>query len=429
MHPFLRLPYAALIGVARATAELPLPGNGKLVRALKARRGVVERFESWARAHRDPTRALLWMHAPSVGEGLQARPVLERIRARHPQVQLVYTHFSPSAERFAAGLDVDVADYLPFDSARAMRRVLDALRPTALVCAKLDIWPQLTAEAAARGVRLGLISATLGEGSSRRGRLGRALSQDAFASLDAVGAVDAEDAARLVAAGVRSDRVIVTGDTRYDQVAARAATADRSSELLAPQVSERPTLVAGSTWPADDAVFFEAWLRVIREVPAARLIIAPHEITSDHLEAVRDWAALSGLSLGLLGSPDALGADVVLVDRVGVLGDLYALADAAYVGGGFHSAGLHSVLEPAAFGAPVIFGPRFANSRDARILLEHHAAASARDVRSLAAALTIPLAEYDTRRAAGEAARRVVESGLGAADRSTALVEQLLGLA
>ncbi len=428
MHPLLRLPYAALIGAVRATAELPLYGDGKVVRALRARRGVVERFEAWAHAHRDDARPLLWMHAPSVGEGLQARPVLERIRAQHPSVQIVYTHFSPSAERFAASLAVDHADYLPFDSARGMRRVLDALRPTALVCAKLDLWPQLTAEASARGVRLGLISATLGAGSSRLGPVARALSRDAFAALDAVGAVDAEDAARLVAAGVHEGRATVTGDTRYDQVAARAALADRNGPLLAPLRFERPTLVAGSTWPADDAVLFHAWLKVLHEVPAARLIIAPHEVTPDHLEAIRDWAALSGLSLGALGTPDASEADVVLVDRMGVLGDLYALADAAYVGGGFHAAGLHSVLEPAAFGAPVIFGPRCSNSRDAQLLLAARAAASAHDVPSLAAALTIPLAENDTRRAAGEAARRVVDSGLGAADRSTILVERLLGL-
>jgi 3-deoxy-D-manno-octulosonic-acid transferase len=369
------------------------------------------------------------MHAPSVGEGLQARPVIERIRERHPHVQIVYTHFSPSAERFAAALAVDHADYLPFDSARAMRRVLDALRPTALVCAKLDLWPQLTAAAADRGVRLGLISATLGEGSSRRGPLARALSLEAFGALDAVGAVDVDDAERLISAGVRPDRIRVTGDTRYDQVAARAAAVDRSGPILGPLDSGRPTLVAGSSWPADDAVFFDAWLRVLRDVPAARLIIAPHELTPDHLQAVRDWAALSGLSLGALGTPDAREADVVLVDRMGVLGDLYALADAAYVGGGFHAAGLHSVLEPAAFGTPVVFGPRFSNSRDARLLLAAHAAATARDVPTLAAALSIPLAEHDTRRAAGVAARRVVESGLGAADRSTTLVEQLLGLA
>lgn len=428
MHPLLRLPYATLVGAARLASELPLPSGGKLARTLRARRGLVERLERWGAEHRDISRPLLWMHAPSVGEGLQARPVLERLRARHPQLQLVYTHFSPSAERFAAALDVDLAEYLPFDSARTMRRAVAALRPTALVCAKLDVWPQLTAEASAAGVRLGLISATLGPASSRRGAIADALSRDAFAALDAVGAVDADDAGRLVAAGVQRTRITVTGDTRYDQVAARTAAADLTSPLLAPLASERPTVVAGSTWPADHTILFDAWLRILREVPAARLIIAPHELSAEHLNAVRDWAALSGLSLAALGTADVVQADVVLVDRMGVLGDLYALADVAYVGGGFHSAGLHSVLEPAAFGVPVVFGPRFAGSRDAGLLLDERAAASARDRSSLATALTIPLAERDTRRAAGEAARRVVQSGLGAADRSTELVERLLSL-
>jgi 3-deoxy-D-manno-octulosonic-acid transferase len=428
MHPLLRLPYASLSLAARAAARLPLPGNSKVARSLRARRGVVERIEGWARAHRDPARDLIWIHAPSVGEGLQARPVLDRIRARHPALQIVYTHFSPSAERFASSLGADLADYLPFDGAAPMRRVVEALGPRAIVFSKLDVWPVLTEMAAARGIRLGLISATMAEGSARRGALARALSHDAFAALDLIGAIDARDADRLVEAGARADRIRITGDTRCDQVAERAASVDRDGALLAPLRSDRMTLVAGSTWPADERALFPAWQTLLGEVPTARLLIAPHEPTPEHLEGVRQWAALSGFSLAALGTPDAVEADIVLVDRVGVLGDLYALGDAAYVGGAFHAAGLHSVLEPAAFGVPVIFGPRHAASRDARLLLECRGGAAVHDAASLTEALRIALTEPDTRRTAGSAARRMVDTGRGAADASTALVEDLLGL-
>jgi 3-deoxy-D-manno-octulosonic-acid transferase len=123
---------------------------------------------------------------------------------------------------------------------------------------------------------------------------------------------------------------------------------------------------------------------------------------------------------------DAATADVVIVDRVGVLGDLYALADLAFVGGGFHAAGLHSVLEPAAFGTPVVFGPRHANSRDAGLLLEARAAAVASDTTSLEAALTAWLEDDPARRASGDAARETVRAGLGAAERSFELVASLL---
>ncbi|HVZ78236.1 MAG TPA: glycosyltransferase N-terminal domain-containing protein [Gemmatimonadaceae bacterium] len=427
MHAALRPLYAAAAQLARLGAALaPQESTGKLARTLAARRGIRQRYIQWGAQHRDPARALLWMHAPSVGEGLQARPVLQHLRAAHPEWQLAYTFFSPSAEAFARSLDVDGRDYLPFDDARDAAVALDAWRPNALVFSKLDVWPVLVREAARRRIPLGMISATLAPDSTRRGAGSRALLGDAYAALDLVGAIDAEDAERLVSIGVRADRIRVTGDTRYDQVWERAQRADRASALLAPLASERPTLVAGSTWPADEEQLLPAFMALRRAVPEARMIIAPHEPTAAHLDPIERWARDGQVPLARLGTPQASSADVVLVDRVGVLGDLYALADAAFVGGGFHAAGLHSVLEPAAFGAPVVFGPRFTGSRDARLLVSRGGSVSAPDAAAIEATLVAWLAHHDQGRAAGSAARALVTEGLGAAARSARLVEDLM---
>jgi 3-deoxy-D-manno-octulosonic-acid transferase len=271
-----------------------------------------------------------------------------------------------------------------------------------------------------------MISATLAEGSSRRGGMAARLLADAYQRLDAVGAIDARDADRLVGLGVRHDRVTVTGDTRYDQVWARVQSVDRTTGFVRALTSDRPTLVAGSTWPADERPLLAAWVRVRRAVPSARLIVAPHEPTEGHLVPIERWAAAEGLRAARLGASDADAADVVVVDRVGVLGDLYALATISYVGGGFHAAGLHSVLEPAAFGAPVLFGPRFSNSRDADLLIEAGGGASADGEVGLESRLRGWLTDDGARASAGSAARDLVERGLGAAERSWQLVEGLL---
>lgn len=422
----LQLPYRALFELARIGASLAPAGAGKTLRALHARRGIRARYREWARSARDPARPLLWIHAPSVGEGLQARPLIDLLRGSHPEVQIAYTFFSPSAESFAASLGADFTDYLPFDTPGDARAALDALRPRAIVFSKLDVWPIFAREAHARGVRLALTSATLAEGSSRRRGLAAALLRDAYAALDSVGAIAPEDARRLVELGVSVGAITVTGDTRYDQVWERALRVDRASALLAPLASPRLTLVAGSTWPSDEEVLLPAWCRLRGSFPDARLVIAPHEPTEPHLTPIESWAAGAGLSVARLGAQSASTADVVLVDRVGVLGDLYSLANVAYVGGGFHSAGLHSVLEPAAFAAPVLFGPRFDSSRDARLLEDSGGGAHARDVRELADRLAGLWSDHDVRQRAGEAAREVVRSGLGAAMRTSALVERLL---
>jgi 3-deoxy-D-manno-octulosonic-acid transferase len=419
----LRVGYEGVALLARVVAAVAPAAGGKLMRSFAARRGLRRRYAAFVRR---PERPLLWMHAPSVGEGLQARPVLELARARMADTQLAYTYFSPSAERFARTLDVDFRDVLPFDATSDTRAALDALAPTALVFSKLDVWPTLAREASRRDVRLGLISATLARASSRLGGVAAALLRDAYGRLDRVGAISAEDAERLVALGVPAARITVTGDTRYDQVWARAAGARLDSPLLAPLRGRGPTLVAGSTWPADERHLLEAWRRIHERHPDARLIVAPHEPTAAHLTPIERWCERESLSCARLGAATATDADVVLVDRVGVLGDIYALADVAFVGGGFHAAGLHSVLEPAAFATPVVFGPRHASSRDAGVLLEARAAATAQDTTSLEATLEAWLDDAVARRAAGDAAREAVRAGLGAAERSYELVAALM---
>jgi len=426
VRPIVEGLYDAAGQIARALATVVPAGGSKLSRTLQARRGVRARYAEWASRGRAINRPLLWVHAPSVGEGLQARPVLEIVRRERPDVQLAYTYFSPSAVTFAASLDVDFRDYLPFDTAGDAIAVLAALRPAALVFSKLDVWPTLALRASERGVHLGLVSATVSAGSARSRDPVRWLMRPAYARLDLVGAIAPDHAERLVRMGVRKDVIRITGDTRHDQVWARAAASDRSSPLLSGLSSNRPTLVAGSTWPADELMLLPAWADVRARVPHAQLIIAPHEPSVAHLADLERALDERGWSRARLTDAGAKGAGVIIVDRMGLLGDLYALADAAYVGGGFHAAGLHSVLEPAAFGAPVLFGPRFSNSRDAEALIACDGGITVSNPKNLADSLVRWLGDATSRGAAGDRARQSVRDGLGAAERSAAIVLELL---
>ena len=428
MNFLLGSAYEGAVQLARAAALLAPSNGGKLLSTFHARRGIRERYERWHRESRVHERPLVWIHASSVGEGLQARPVLELLRASRPDLQLAYTFFSPSAEKFARSLDVDFADYLPFDSRGDTRVALDALEPRVLAFAKVDVWPKLVAEASARGVPTVLLSATLAERSGRRSRIARMFTRDAYAMLDAVGAVDDVDANRLVVLGVRKQVITITGDTRYDQVWARAQPNPSRDAFLAPLRSERPTVVAGSTWHADERQLLPAWITVRGQVPDARLIIAPHEPTHLHCASIEKWAAAHKLSLARVSAlPRGADSDVILVDGVGQLGDLYALADVAYVGGGFHSAGLHSVLEPAAYGVPVLFGPRHERSRDAASIIAQDAGGAATDGSAIVARLEALLTRPESRESMGARARAIVEKGRGASARSLALVNGLLG--
>lgn len=428
----MRPPALYRTGARLALLGLPLAArlDEKTRRGLAARRGLSERLSGWAAVRRDPARTLVWMHAPSVGEGLHARPVLERLRSRHPDWQLFYTHFSPSAEAFAKGLDVDGADYLPFDTPHAVTAALDALRPNVLVYAHADVWPELTLAAVARGVPVSLISAVVQPDSSRLRQPARLLLRRAYRALSGVGAAGEDQLARLERVGVRRDRIVVLGDTRYDSAAARGARAGES-EWVRRCGDGHHALVAGSTWPRDEAVLLDAFRELRTRRPGVRLILAPHEPTPERLRAIGRAATARGLP-----SPVPLAAmtgdatpEFVVVDRVGLLADLYAAGVAAYVGGGFGRHGLHSVLEPAAAARPIITGPDRRSSRDAA-LLERAGALLALPRRVAARALATwwgawlddPAACLE----AGALARAVVRRGEGAADRTATFLAGLV---
>jgi 3-deoxy-D-manno-octulosonic-acid transferase len=423
------------LGLALAHRALPLAArfDKKLARGLDARRGVTQRLVAWARSERDAERPLVWLHAASVGEGLQAKPVLEALRAEAPSWQLAYTFFSPSAERLARTLPADVADYLPLDRPVDVAAVLDALRPTALVFSKLDVWPELTLAAARRGVKLGLISATVAPTSSRLRWPTRGWAEPAYRALDRIGTISEEDGRRLEQLGARRSALEVTGDTRYDSVAERAERFDRTRDPFA-RLAIAPagtfTIVAGSTWPADEAVVLPAFVNLVAQVPSARLVLAPHEPNPDHLAGITQLAAKLGLPrpVRLSQVEHTSAAPVIVVDRVGILADLYALADVAFVGGGFHRAGLHSVLEPAVFGVPVAVGPHWHMSRDAALLLERGGAiALTSDGRhALHSQWLVWHHDPATRKKAGDAGKKLVREGRGAAQRTTELVKKLV---
>ena len=418
----------AVSGLAPALALL----GPKLAAGHRGRHGAAQRLSAWGSRSRDPARPLVWLHASSVGEGLQAESVLHQLRPRCPTAQYVYTHFSPSAVPLASRLPVDVADYLPYDLPGPVESLLGSLAPDLLVFSKLDLWPELAVRAAARGARVTVVAATVSPGSGRLRWPARAVLRAGYGAVAAAAAVSGEDAERLARLGVSPERIRVFGDPRYDSVVERIAGVGEDEPLLR-FGRGAPTLVAGSTWPEDEAVLLGAFARVRATHPHARLVLVPHEPTERHLAGAERTAARPGMALP---SPRRLSqaqepVPLLLVDRVGVLARLYGAGTMAYVGGGFGGAGLHSVLEPAAWGLPVCFGPRWQESRDAAALLQAGAARALTGrgkaaVEELAGIWTGWIEREDEREAVGSRAKILVERGRGASARTAELLAELI---
>jgi 3-deoxy-D-manno-octulosonic-acid transferase len=432
--------YRGLVRCGIALAPLYARGRPKVQAGIAGRAGVVQRLAAWARAERDPERSLLWMHAASLGEGLQAEAVLDELQQAHPDWQIVFTHFSPAAAPLAAKLGVAVSDYLPWDRRDLVDEVLQVLKPAALVFSKLDLWPELATRAVRQGVAVGIVGASVGAAARRLRWPARWLSRAGYQSVTAAGAVSEADATRLAALGVASERIELTGDPRFDSVL-KQAHAIRADAPVPGPVEGGATLVAGSTWPADEDGLL-AGFKVVRQAhPEARLVLVPHEPTPQHLERLEGAARrleLEPARWSVTSGPRSL----LIVDQVGILATLYRGARLAYVGGGFGGAGLHSVLEPAACGVPVLFGPRGRGNPDGEALLKHRAAAlvspefpdwlsfdgkATQAGRSSLAALWLALLRQpEHAEAAGRRGRQYVEAGAGAAARNARLVERLV---
>lgn len=427
----VRILYQAAIAVLRAFSPLLAVGSSKLARGMEGRRHAHEKLAAWGSTLREPARCLLWLHAPSVGEGLQAKAVKDAWVARHPDTQIVFTFFSPSAEAFAEDFGADVTAYLPWDLRGPLARVLEAVRPDAVVFTKTEVWPTLIAEARRHEVPVGIVGATVPEGAGRARRPARAFLAESWAALDLACAISEADAARLVELGVPTPRVHVTGDPGIDSAAMRFHAAPSQAPHLVPfRGGDRPTVVAGSTWEADEAVLVPALATVRAQVADVRTIVAPHEPTKEHVFRLLQELAAEGWRTATLSeveeAGDASRVDAVVVDRVGVLAHLYGVASVSFVGGGFHDQGLHSVLEPAAAGTPVVFGPRHHNTRAAADLAEAGGAKIAADPSELAGVLLHWLRDDESREQGGRAAAGYIQRHRGAADRTAVHLEEII---
>jgi 3-deoxy-D-manno-octulosonic-acid transferase len=406
------------------------PGT-KLTRGIRGRHGVIGRLRRWAEEERRPELPLVWFHAPSVGEGLQARVVMEVLRRGAAPPQIAYTHFSPSAQGLAERMPAEVADYLPWDTLGQVRAALDSLQPDLLVFTKTEVWPVLAREARHRGIPVVLIAATLPPDAGRLRFPARLLLRSVFGGLDRVLAISSEDGRRFTRLGVDPSRIEITGDPGIDSARTRALKIDPDAPHLVPfHRDPRPTVVAGSTWSADEAVLLPALGRLRATLPQLRLVIAPHEPTAAHLARLEEALDEGGWARARLGEIEEKGSvegvAAVVVDRVGVLAPLYSVGSVAYVGGGFHRHGLHSVLEPAAVGCPVAFGPRHANARAAGDLIREGGAHEVADAHELSDTVAQWLTPPERGRAAGRRAEGYIRRHAGAATETARELMRLL---
>lgn len=401
-------------------------------------------------------RPCLWLHAVSVGEVNLLEALLQRWEARHPQWDVVISTTTQAGYELACRKYAPrCVVYAPLDFSWAVRRAVRRLRPTLLVLAELELWPNLIAAARRHGAAVAIVNGRLSPRSFRGYQRVRWLIRRVLRQLDLIAVQNQEYAGRFLALGADPAQVYVTGSVKFD-----GARTDRH----APQVQRLARLaglqpgdvvwLAGSTHPPEEEQVLHVYRRVVADFPCLRLILVPRhpqrfeEVARlldrqgvpwqrrSLLEADAGAAAFPAGAARPASGPDGPPCDaeaaaaapppVLLVDVVGELGWWWGTAHIAFVGGSLTHRGGQNMIEPAAFGAAIAFGPNTWNFKDVvELLLKEQAAVVVRDPSELEAFLRRCLSDPPFARQMGQRARALVLEQQGAADRTIALLETL----
>lgn len=372
LYNIIILIYAQLIKIAGRW-------NPKAKEWSKGRVLIFERMRSVI----SPSDRVVWVHAASLGEFEQGRPIIEKIRRDHPEYKILLTFFSPSG--YEVRKDYEGADYifyLPIDTTRNARKFLDIAHPEIAIFVKYEYWLNLLFELRRRKIRSYIVSAIFRPKSIFFKWWGF-MWRNALKSFDTIFVQDENSRLLLAKAGFES--VIVAGDTRFDRVAdiARGAKQIPTIERFK---GDSKLLVAGSTWLPDEKIIAE----IANRHPDIKIVLAPHEIHEEHINAIEDLfgkKALRFTDVTHMGSDNVelttelIHAQVLILDTMGMLSSLYQYGDWAYIGGGF-GVGIHNTLEAATFALPIAFGPNYLKFKEAVDLVELGAARSINDTNS-----------------------------------------------
>lgn len=389
--------------------------NQKIKRGIEGRRELFLTLAAATASLTSPKR--IWIHVSSMGEFEQAKPLIRALREKDPSCHIIVSFFSPSGYEHSKLFKLaDVITYLPLDTTSNARRFLDLVRPTVAIFIRYDIWPNHLRELRKRGIPVVLANATLSLHSRRLLPLIKQFHHYLFDMLTAILTVSENDSLAFRKLKLSSPKIESIGDTRYDQVWYRSAEAKQKHFFAQHIIHEKRIVVAGSTWPEDEAVLVPTIKKLLHFKSNVLFVVVPHEPTLEVLDTLERCFENGVKTIRFSDLNDYDNEPIILVDSVGILMGLYKYASVAYVGGSFKQ-GVHNVLEPAVYGIPVLCGPRHTNSQEAMLLAERGGIFVVHDTVECYRTLNLLLEHDDMRTGAGNIALTMVQNHIGATEK------------
>ncbi len=399
--------YTLGIRAYNAVAKMISPFNEKAKDYTQGRKNL---FENLAKGV-NPNDKNVWFHVSSLGEFEQARPVMEKMRTLYPDHKIILTFFSPSGYNVRHNYQgADYVCYMPSDTPANAKKFLDIVNPKVIFFVKYDFWYNFLSEVHRRAIPLYIFSTIFRKEQVFFKWYGKKYKEvlNFFTHFF----VQDENSVKLLAEnGINN--VTIAGDTRFDRVCQITQNA-KNIPLVDKFVGDSRVIVAGSSWPPDEKIIFEAMDR-LKEKHNIKLIIAPHEIHEGHLTAIEKMLSVKNVRFSKASEDTVAENDVLIIDNFGMLSSLYKYAEIAYVGGGF-GVGIHNILEAVSYSIPVAFGTNYKKFKEAVDLVSLGSACTVRDAEELYSVLDRYLSDKALLERAGKISLEYVQKNLGAAD-------------
>ena len=394
--------------------SLIAPWHSKVSRMLEGRGETIARMQQMLL----PERPTIWMHVSSLGEFEQGRPLIEAIRERYSNYQILVSFYSPSGYEVRSDYKgADCVVYFPGDTPGVVRRFLDVAKPEVAIFVKYDFWPVTLEELKKRGIATYVVSAIFKENQAFFQWYGTWY-RNLLRCFTHIFVQDASSVELLRAYGILE--VSVAGDTRFDRVEAISKNGKSILEIEQLKVFGEPLVVVGSSWAEDEALILD----YLETHKGFRLVLAPHELEEERIKAIEQRFGNQAVRLSFLETNQISleSVRILIIDCFGLLSSLYRYADLVYIGGGFGK-GIHNTVEAAVYGVPIVFGPRYDKFREAKLLIEQGGAFPVGNAQEIFETFDTLLKDSQLRVRAGQASRDVVESQLGATEKILSLLE------
>jgi 3-deoxy-D-manno-octulosonic-acid transferase len=398
------------------------------LRTGKYRKGFGERLGRVPkRLVREPARPVIWVHAVSVGEVLAISDLVQQLRRRHPEYRIVVSTTTDTGQKLAqTRLGQENVFYFPLDFAFAVRPYLRALKPKLIVIAETEFWMNFLRLAHESRAGIAVVNARISDRSWRGYRRWRRILKRALEPVDVFLAQTEEDGRRLVEIGAPPERVQVSGNLKFDVTLPDPPPLVSSLRQAFESTKTGPVLVCGSTVEGEESLLLAAFQSVRQRFPRAVMLLAPRHPERFSEVARRLQESGQPFVQRSLWNGEPLAGTVLLVDSIGELASLYALADLAFVGGSLVPRGGHNLLEPAAFGVAIVVGPYTENFRDVVLLFQRKNAVRVVRAAELSPVFIALLTDDAERMGLGLRAAETMRTQQGATQTTIHVVEGLL---